>query len=74
MDVMAGGGGAAGQAPLIRHQEPGNLAENATCTLQSHFSLNDSYPIALAVCLQCSCQACKKYAEGHGFEFVHAPF
>ena len=33
VDVMAGGGGAAGPAQSIRHQEPGNLAENATCTL-----------------------------------------
>jgi hypothetical protein len=33
VDFMAGGGGAAGPAPLIRHQEPGNLAENATCDL-----------------------------------------
>ncbi len=30
VDVMAGGGGAAGPALLIRHQEPGNLAGNAT--------------------------------------------
>ena len=29
-DVMAGGGGAAGPAPSIRHQVPGNLAGNAT--------------------------------------------
>ncbi len=30
VDVMAGGGGAAGPAPSIHHQEPGNLAGNAT--------------------------------------------
>ncbi len=29
VDVMAGGGGAAGEVQSIRHQEPGNLAGNA---------------------------------------------
>ncbi len=33
VDVMAGGGGAAGPAPSIRHQVPGNSAENASCSL-----------------------------------------
>jgi hypothetical protein len=30
VDVMAGGGGAAGPAPSIRHQEPGKLAGTTT--------------------------------------------
>ena len=30
--------------------------------------------IALAVLLQCSGQACEKYAEGHWFESLHTPF
>ena len=33
VDVMAGGGGAAEPAPSIRHQEPGNSAENASYSL-----------------------------------------
>ncbi len=44
VEVMAGGGGSAGQAQLIRHQEPGSAAENASCSVWSQISVDDSYP------------------------------
>ncbi len=35
VEVMAGGGGAAGPAPSVHHQEPEYLAGNATCITQT---------------------------------------
>ncbi len=44
-DIMAGGGGAAGQAMLICHQAPGTQALRSTSMYISIKSSDDTYPV-----------------------------
>ena len=70
VDVMAGGGGGAGLAPSIRHQEPGTQAGICTIMIlaQTFQQLRVHIRYLVSVLLQCSGNACEQYAEDLGFE------
>jgi hypothetical protein len=59
VDIMAGGGGGAGPAPSIRHQEPGTQAGICTILIstQTFHQLDIRYLVF--VLLQCSGNACE---------------
>ena len=59
VDVMAGGGGRAGQALSIRHQEPGTR----TGTEQNDYEHKQFSLQIPCICCLCSCSAAVKHAK-----------
>jgi hypothetical protein len=65
---MAGGGGRAGPAQSIRHQEPGTQVGICTIIIKTQTFHQLDIWYVVSVPLQCSGNVCEEYAEDLGFK------